>query len=90
LKQKHVYGLEMSHAQKQPRLQNFLSKTRTKTSLITNSNYEIRQKKNTTYAKQKSNKILLQRRNKTRSWQENVPKIGVQQTKGNGEFYLYL
>ncbi len=46
--------------------------------------------KNTTYAKQKYNKILLERRNRTRSWQENVPKIGVEQTKGNGEFYFYL
>jgi len=46
--------------------------------------------KNMTYAKQESTKILLQRRNKTRSWQENVPKIGVEQTKGNEEFYFYL
>jgi hypothetical protein len=46
--------------------------------------------KNTTCAKSKSNKVLLQRRNKTRLWQENVPKIGVEQIKGNGEFYLYL
>ncbi len=42
MKQKHVYGLEVSYARKQPRLQDFLPKTRTKTSLITNSNHEIR------------------------------------------------
>jgi hypothetical protein len=41
-------------------------------------------------AKQKSNKILLQRINKTKTWQENVPKTSVQHTKGNGEFCLYL
>ncbi len=46
--------------------------------------------KNTTCAKQDSNKIILQRKNKTRLWQKNVPKIGVEQTKGKGEFYLYL
>jgi hypothetical protein len=40
--------------------------------------------------KQKSNKILLQKINKTRLQQENVLKIGVEHNKGNGEFYLYL
>ncbi len=25
-----------------------------------------------------------------RLWQENIPKFGVEQIKGNGEFYLYL
>jgi hypothetical protein len=39
---------------------------------------------------QKSNKLLLQIRNKTRLWQENVPKINVEHTKNNGEFYFYL
>ncbi len=43
-------------------------------------------KKNTTHGKQKSNKILLQRRNKTKLWQENVPKINVEQIKNNVEF----
>jgi hypothetical protein len=38
------------------------------------------------------NKILLQGRNKNRArlWQDNVPNIDVEQTKGNGKFYLYL
>jgi hypothetical protein len=31
--------------------------------------------------KQESNKIVLQRINKTRLWQENVPKSNVEQTK---------
>jgi len=43
-------------------------------------------------AKQESNKILLQGRNKIRIrlWQENIPKIDVEQTKGNGIFFFYL
>jgi hypothetical protein len=40
---------------------------------------------NTTCGKQKSNKILLQKINKTTLWQENVLKTNVEQTKGNGE-----
>jgi hypothetical protein len=38
-----------------------------------------------TCVKQESNKILLQGRNKnrTRLWQKNVPKISVEQIKGN-------
>jgi hypothetical protein len=28
--------------------------------------------------------------NKTRLWQENIPKTDVEQTKSNEEFYLYL
>jgi hypothetical protein len=45
-----------------------------------------------TNAKEESNKILLQGRNKnkTRLWQENMPKTNVEQIKGNEEFYLYL
>jgi hypothetical protein len=31
--------------------------------------------------KRKQNKVMIKK---------NVPKIGVEQTKGNGEFYLYL
>jgi hypothetical protein len=42
------------------------------------------------HAKQKSNEILLQKINRARLWEENVPKIGVEQIKNNGEFYLYL
>jgi hypothetical protein len=49
-----------------------------------------KKKKNMTCAKQESNKILLQGRNKTRLWQENVPKISVEHTEGNGDFYNYL
>jgi hypothetical protein len=43
-------------------------------------------------AKQKFNWIFLQEWNKniTRLWQENVPKINVEQTEGNGELYFYL
>jgi len=46
--------------------------------------------KNMTCVKQNFNKILLQIRNKTRLWQENIPKIDVEQIKNNGEFYFYL
>jgi hypothetical protein len=48
--------------------------------------------KDMTSVKQESNKILLQGRNKNRMslWQKNVPKIGVEQIKGNDELYLYL
>jgi hypothetical protein len=49
-----------------------------------------KENKNMTCAKQESNKILLQRRNKTRLWQEIVLNTGVEHTKGNEEFYLYL
>jgi hypothetical protein len=42
------------------------------------------------HAKEKSNKILLQRRNKNRTMTRNVPKTNIEQTKGKGEFYLYL
>jgi hypothetical protein len=48
--------------------------------------------KSTTLAKQESNKILLQRRNRIRLWQENIPKIGVEKLKvrGNSTFiYIY-
>jgi hypothetical protein len=40
----------------------------------------------------KSNKILLQKRNKNkiRLCQDNIPKTNVEQTKGDGEFYIYL
>ncbi len=47
-------------------------------------------KKNMRRAKQKFNKIILQKRNKTRLWQKNIPKIDVEYTKGDGEFYFYL
>ncbi len=49
-----------------------------------------KQKKKHNMCEQKSNKLLLQIRNKTRLWQENVPKINVEHTKNNGEFYFYL
>jgi hypothetical protein len=40
--------------------------------------------------KQESNKILLQGRNKNwiRLWQENIPKIDVEQIKGSGNFFF--
>jgi hypothetical protein len=38
----------------------------------------------------KSNKILMQKRNRTKLWPENIPKINVEQTKGSEESYLYL
>jgi hypothetical protein len=40
--------------------------------------------------KQKSNKILLQAQNKNMPWQKKNPKINVEWTKGNGEFYFCL
>jgi len=41
--------------------------------------------------KQKSNKILtMKKQTQNKLWQENAPKIGVEQIKGNREFYLYL
>ncbi len=48
--------------------------------------------KDMTSVKQESNKIWLQGRNKNRLrlQQKNVPKTGVEQTKGNGDFYFYL
>jgi hypothetical protein len=41
-------------------------------------------------SKKQSNKKILQRGNKIRLWQENVPKTDVEQTKGNGKFYFYF
>ncbi len=59
-----------------------------------NSKFRSWNKKNnnktTTCAKQKSNKIQLQKGYKTRLWQENVSKTNVEQTKSNGELYFYL
>jgi hypothetical protein len=61
---------KLSSAQKQPKLHDFLIKTRTRACLILNTNHETKKKKkknkNTTCAKQESNKILLQKRNKTK------------------------
>jgi len=84
----------LSHAQKQPNLWNFLNqdknnnKPNPKSWLWNKKNNN----KNMTHAKQKFNVIFLQgrKKNKTRLWQENVPKTDVKQTKGNREFYLYL
>ncbi len=45
----------MSHARKQPRIQNFLPKTKTKTSLITNSNHEIKKTRTRTRHMQNKN-----------------------------------
>jgi hypothetical protein len=52
-----------SHVQKQPRLQDFLTKMRTKACLIPNLDHEKKnhKNKNTTCAKQESNKNLLQK-----------------------------
>jgi len=48
--------------------------------------------KDMTHVKQESNWNLLQgiNKNKTRLWQENLLKIGVEHIKSNGKFYLYL
>jgi hypothetical protein len=43
-----------------------------------------------TRSKQESNNILLQKRNRTRIWQGNIPKICGEKIKGNGEVYFYL
>jgi len=82
----------VSHAWKQPRLQDFLNQDKNKGK----PNFQIQivkqENKNTTHVKQNFNKILLQKRNKNRTslWQENVPQINVKYNRGNGEFYLYL
>jgi hypothetical protein len=48
--------------------------------------------KNTTRGKQKSNRILLQTRNKnkTKLWQKNIFKICVEKNKGGRISYIYL
>ncbi len=48
--------------------------------------------KNMLSAKQESNKILLQRRNKNkiRLWQENIPKMMLNKLKVMGFFFFYL
>jgi hypothetical protein len=84
----------LSHKQKQPNFRNFLNQYENNNKSNPKSWLWNKKKKNknTTHVKQKSNIIFLQGRNKnkTRLWQENVPKTGVEQTKGNREFYLYL
>jgi len=72
----------MSWARKQPKLQDFITKTRTWTLLISNSNHEIRKTRiqqgfNT---KTKPNKAMTRKHIQT----------SVKHTKGNREFYLYL
>ncbi len=52
--------------------------------------YKKNKNNNTTCAKSKSNNILLQKRNRLRLWQENVPKTSDEQTKNNEKFYVYL
>ncbi len=68
----------------------FFTKNKNKSKPNPKFNSWNKKNKNMICAKQKSNKILLQRINKTKTWQENVPKTSVQHTKGNGEFCLYL
>jgi hypothetical protein len=87
------YGL-LSHAWKQPNLWDFPNLNENNNKLNPKSWLwnKKNKNKNTTCAKQKSNIIFLQGRNKnkTRFWQENLPKTGFEQTKGNREFYFYL
>jgi hypothetical protein len=85
---------ELSRARKQPSLQDFLNQDKNNGMFHPKSKSWNKKKKNKnmTSAKQKFNRILLQKRNKniTRFWQGNLPKIGVEYIKGNGESYLSL
>jgi hypothetical protein len=62
---------------------------KTKASLVPNPDHKTR-KITMTSANKNITRFYLQKRNKTRLWQENTPKTGVKQIKGNGEFYFYL
>jgi hypothetical protein len=84
----------LSHAQKQPNLQDLLNqdknnnKPNPKSWLWNNKN----KNKNMTLAKQMSNIIFLQEKKKThtRLWQENVPKLVLNKLKVIGNFiYIY-
>jgi hypothetical protein len=46
--------------------------------------------KNTTNENKNPTKHYCKKKILTRLWQENIPKISVQQTKNNEEFYFYL
>jgi hypothetical protein len=75
----------MSQARKQPRLQDFLTKTKTRARLIINPNHETR----------KTTTQHMQNKNSTRFYYNKAmtrkrTQIGVEQSKGEGEFYLYL
>lgn len=51
----------------------------------------FKKNKNATCAKQKSNKNYTTKKEQNKVMiKKNRPKINVEQTKGNGEFYLYL
>jgi hypothetical protein len=70
----------MSWAQKKTKIIRFYTQNENKS--MHTSKFKLWNKKNKiknmTCVKQKSNKILLWRRNKTMPWQENVPKISVE------------
>jgi len=72
----------MSWAQKQPKLQDFITKMRTRAFLIPNSNHETRKSRiqQGFITKKKPNKAITRKCTQTR----------VEHTKCNGEFYLYL
>jgi hypothetical protein len=89
LGERNVGDLNFVMGMKTTKFTKFLNQKNTKACLIPNLDHDIR-KKNTTRVKQKSNKILLQRKKKTRLCQDNIPKTNVEQTKGDGEFYFYL
>ncbi len=79
----HTY-VYMSWAQKQPKLQDFITETRTRALL-----FQIQIMKQ---EKQESNKVSLQRKNQTRLWQENIPKLvlNILKVMGNSTFIYTL
>ncbi len=96
LKKWGANAIQLSWAQKQLSLWNFLNQDKNKCMLILNPNYETKKNKdkNTINAKQKFNRISLQERNKnkTRLWEETYPKLVLNKLKvmGNSTFiYTY-
>ncbi len=88
--------LYLSWAWKQSNLQDFLNQNENKGKLIFKSKSwnKTNKNKHMTHVKQKSNKILLQKRNKnkTKLWKKNILKINVEQTKVMGNstsIYIY-
>ncbi len=62
-----------------------------KGSLVPNPNHETRKTRiRTQQLETKIQQDFIVKINKTRLWQENIPKTDVEQTKSNEEFYLYL
>jgi hypothetical protein len=80
-----------SWAWKQPSLPDILNQNNIKIRL--NFKFILPKKQKKTWHVQNKNPIRFISRKKqyqNKSWQENIPKVGVEQSKGNGKFYLYL